>query len=282
MRSRISFRLAALMLTSAMAVIAAPALAEGLKINPYPMLGAGRQAAAPVKVQPPKPEMPAVISSAPKPESEPIEMRMQDPVMRDIKEVSPDMAAQAEPVSIAPPAVMPVQEVEKPVAVTAVPADANMQASQVQKEVIYFNQPRVNDSSDVIVNEASSQVWGNAAPVQKDALSAQAIEPAAASAGFDTNMGQPPIALQGDRWQTARGAGLADTLGLWSDVAGVDLIWRAYDNFEAPESINVEGSFEDAVTALLDQFEGQSERPVASLHIDPQTGQKTLVVETIQ
>ncbi len=44
--------------------------------------------------------------------------------------------------------------------------------------------------------------------------------------------------------------------------------------------INVSGSYEEAVQTLLDQYMDDSRRPVGQLNIDPETGARTLLMNS--
>jgi len=82
-------------------------------------------------------------------------------------------------------------------------------------------------------------------------------------------------------WVATKGESVRHILERWSRQAQVDLIWQGRDSdiLVVREGLSMQGSFENAVRAMLDQgFAGGRGRPKAVLHVNPHTGQKTMVV----
>jgi hypothetical protein len=160
--------------------------------------------------------------------------------------------------SVAPPSAPAFAEVDftPAPAHTSVP-EAQSYVAAAEQETITFNQPRVVVAS---------------APVQQHVFASAPVAPA-----FDPNYGKPPA-----RFHAQQGAGLQDILRLWSQQAGVELVWRASKDFSTPAPVNVGDSFEQAVQALLEQYESEHERPVGSLHINPKTGHRILMIEVVR
>lgn len=86
-------------------------------------------------------------------------------------------------------------------------------------------------------------------------------------------------ASQNMRWRALKGANLQDVLRLWTDGAGVGLMWLADANFPVQRSLSMEGNFETAAQALLEQYEGQASRPVGRIYREPGSQALVLVVE---
>lgn len=82
------------------------------------------------------------------------------------------------------------------------------------------------------------------------------------------------------RWFALSGAPLAEVLQIWSDDAGIQLIWQSERNFAVKESISQIGHFEDAIFKALSQYNADDIRPVGEIYRDPQSGQQVLVVRT--
>lgn len=82
-----------------------------------------------------------------------------------------------------------------------------------------------------------------------------------------------------NQWQAAQGADLREILEKWSEKGDVDLIWMAKQEFSVPEDMGVRGAFEDAVLALLEQFEDMETRPVGRIQVDPFLEKRALVIE---
>ena len=82
------------------------------------------------------------------------------------------------------------------------------------------------------------------------------------------------------KWFGLSGAPLVEVIQVWSDDAGVRLIWQAERNIALKDSVSRVGKFEDAVFEALSQYDAESLRPVGEVYNDPKTGQQVLVVHT--
>ena len=115
----------------------------------------------------------------------------------------------------------------------------------------------------------------------EDAVSQLLAENSAAtgiSGRFDTAQGSRSVGGAA-AWKAAPGASLQSVLDQWGAKAGVAVVWQASMNAPVKAPVNEDGNFESAVQSLLDQYSGDSARPVGRLNTDPQTGQKTLYME---
>lgn len=81
-------------------------------------------------------------------------------------------------------------------------------------------------------------------------------------------------------WRAMHGAGLQEVLDVWTSQAHVRLLWMAGRDFPVMKSISAQGTFESAVQALLEQYQGEDERPAGKIYNDPATGKRVLLVET--
>jgi hypothetical protein len=79
-------------------------------------------------------------------------------------------------------------------------------------------------------------------------------------------------------WRALDGMDLETLLKTWSEKAGVTLIWKAPVKYNIQKEYKGTASYAGAVQSVLDQFKGSSERPVAQLNADPNTGEVTLIV----
>lgn len=85
------------------------------------------------------------------------------------------------------------------------------------------------------------------------------------------------------RWDGYSGANLKETLEVWSQKAGAELIWAHHDSaFNVRKTISASGTYEAAVQKLLEQYDNARMRPVGNLHVDSQTGSRILVIEIMQ
>lgn len=115
----------------------------------------------------------------------------------------------------------------------------------------------------------------------EDAVSQLLAENSAAtgiSGRFETAQGSRSVGNAAS-WKAAPGASLQSVLDQWGAQAGVAVVWQTSMNAPVKAPINDNGNFESAVQSLLDQYSGDSARPVGRLNTDPQTGQKTLYME---
>lgn len=93
-------------------------------------------------------------------------------------------------------------------------------------------------------------------------------------------------ALQGDaarpmRWRALRGANLQNTFDVWASAVGVKLVWATDHDYAVLQSIVIEGSFDQAAMALLEQFGDTRPRPVGRVYREPGSNQLVLVVGEI-
>ncbi|HNQ92960.1 MAG TPA: TcpQ domain-containing protein [Alphaproteobacteria bacterium] len=89
-----------------------------------------------------------------------------------------------------------------------------------------------------------------------------------------------PKEMKETRWYGLSGTPLAEVLRVWSEDAGVDLIWQAESNYALKESVSQVGTFEDAVYKALSQYDNDAVRPVGEMYKDQNTGRKVLVIRT--
>ena len=83
-------------------------------------------------------------------------------------------------------------------------------------------------------------------------------------------------------WKAKRGKNMTDVLAAWSDKAGVDFVWDSSNDFVLLETVDANETYENAVRVVLDQYKDSQIRPVGSLHIDPQNGERVLIVQDAQ
>ncbi len=81
-----------------------------------------------------------------------------------------------------------------------------------------------------------------------------------------------------EMWTADRGDSLRKVLTNWSKRVNVELEWLAEYDYPLQASVNLTGSYEDAVRNLLSGFEGARPQPVGQLHANTGAGQKVLVV----
>lgn len=84
------------------------------------------------------------------------------------------------------------------------------------------------------------------------------------------------------RWSAMAGENLKEVVANWSIQENVELVWDANDQFKVLNSLATSESYEQAIAGLLNQYNLQqyNSRPVGQLYIDPNTGEKMLIVQT--
>ena len=111
----------------------------------------------------------------------------------------------------------------------------------------------------------------------------QDVEPASGGAPEEIIWSGPRVEVQaaqtGPSWTALQGANISQVLGIWSRQADVELIWDTPNAFAVLESLEIGGTYEEAVQGLLDQYKDNQVRPVATLHVEPESGRKTLIVQ---
>lgn len=160
-----------------------------------------------------------------------------------------------------------------------------------QEPLSSFDAPRISSSisADSLLDAASSTPEVAAISVPQKMQPIFEEMPAAAQAQIEvqpepqyTPPTQPKMvqAPQVTRpsWNANAGLSLQNVLAEWSRQENADLIWDTPANFNLMDGLNVQTSYESAVETVLAQYNAQSERPVGSLYINPETGQKTLVI----
>ena len=90
----------------------------------------------------------------------------------------------------------------------------------------------------------------------------------------------PSNSMGSARWTAPVGASLQQILKNWSNKANAELIWESDQGFSVLQPINVNGSYEEALQSLLNQYSTLRIRPAANLNNDPVTGRKTLFVQS--
>ena len=89
-----------------------------------------------------------------------------------------------------------------------------------------------------------------------------------------------PVMAGGGRWNAPAGSNLQQVLRIWSEQAGVAFSWQSHTGFMVKRAVSANGSYEDALQSLLNQYSSDDIRPAAQLNNDPVTGQRMLFVES--
>ncbi len=80
-------------------------------------------------------------------------------------------------------------------------------------------------------------------------------------------------------WEAKPGQTLRALLQDWCGRAGAELDWSAEYDYPIMASLNINGTFEEAVRTLLSGFSSVTPTPRGRLHYNPAAGQSVLIVE---
>ncbi|NDE89696.1 MAG: hypothetical protein EB059_00935 [Alphaproteobacteria bacterium] len=103
--------------------------------------------------------------------------------------------------------------------------------------------------------------------------------PAATATGPQPLQIENPLVFQSQTWEVRPGQTLRKQLQEWCNRAGVELNWTAEFDYPIMASMNMTGTFEEAVRTLLIGFDGAKPTPRGRLHYNPAAGQSILIVE---
>lgn len=103
---------------------------------------------------------------------------------------------------------------------------------------------------------------------------ASRIEPAFPSAGMKAR-----TAGGANEWVATASSDFQTVVTQWAQKAGVRLVWNTPVNAPIKQPVNMGGSFEAALQALLAQYDNDSVRPVGQLNTDPESGARTLSID---
>lgn len=137
------------------------------------------------------------------------------------------------------------------------------------------------------VIEQDVVVIGSAADVSSDEQSMQAEQVAkieSAAAPIETiawGVNQQNGMDDDFAWHAMPGTDVHSILQVWSDEAGVEMIWDSRTEYSILSKFTARGDYTSAVQGLLDQYSQSDVRPVATLHINEENGQKTLVIRDL-
>jgi hypothetical protein len=81
------------------------------------------------------------------------------------------------------------------------------------------------------------------------------------------------------KWRAMKGASLRDVLHIWSEHAGVRVIWLAGTDFAVKESMSYTGTFHQAIVHLFEQYVDANARPVGKIYDEPSNSGRALMVE---
>ncbi len=81
-----------------------------------------------------------------------------------------------------------------------------------------------------------------------------------------------------DNWRALQGTNLRKVLTRWAQKENIDFVWDADQEFYIRKSVKTDKDFNSVVAEILNQFDGQKVRPMATLNTDPATGKTALII----
>jgi len=126
----------------------------------------------------------------------------------------------------------------------------------------------------VTTSHRLAKTW--ASPENARAKNSKQAQPAA-----QTGQKKTPIPQAGmeRRWRVIKGASLREVLDVWTTQENAELVWMPQDDFVVPESFGIQGTFESALSTLLEQYGNEETRPLGKIYVEPGTGGKVLLIE---
>lgn len=88
-----------------------------------------------------------------------------------------------------------------------------------------------------------------------------------------------PAIFVSQHWEAKPGQNLRALLREWCARVGAELNWNAEYDYPIMASVNITGTFEEAVRTLLSGFGSANPTPRGQLHYNPAVGQTMLIVE---
>ena len=196
----------------------------------------------------------------------------------------------AEPIEVSPPPMIVEEQIESPV-VEDTPIAVRMSdnpyeglsVEDVRKDVLpkpqrpFEDQLQTSYAGEDLSEPPEMPPMSDVSSEGDEAVIAEESDVVMASAEPASRQ----VVFKGRAWNALEGANIERVLTEWSNMEGVELIWNNENKFAVLESFDMETSYEQAVQSLLDQYKEDQVRPVARLHVSPESGQKTLVVEVL-
>lgn len=178
-----------------------------------------------------------------------------------------------------------------PQAAIQAPAQPMMMQPMPQSPVVMQQQPlMMQPAPQTVVTQPAMQpmmmqqsVMMQPVPQGQMVMQQPSIMPApemqVAAGGLQPLQIENPIMFQSQTWEARPGQTLRTLLQEWCTRVGTELNWTAEFDYPIMASMNMTGTFEEAVRVLLTGFDAAKPTPRGRLHYNPAAGQSILVVE---
>ncbi len=108
---------------------------------------------------------------------------------------------------------------------------------------------------------------------------AQSSAPMPETAAASTSAGEARAPLVDAVWIAARGRTLREVLSDWAKMDGIELYWSIDYDYRLNSSSSFNGTFEEAIASLLDQFSTARPQPYGQLYLG-ENGPRVLVINS--
>jgi|GEM_PF-1227064 len=242
-------------------------------------------------------QAPEVMDTAPA-KNEPVTIRRQRPGNVVHKAVEAEMAAPITEAPASAPAAeniywqnndrmagsVPMSYPPSKTSTAPVPVNSTPPAAQQSIDAPLSTQSMdapLSTPPDMVMQDDAEMTEADSAPVSVVPETSKAAAPAEIQAPSDTTevtkAAEPAQAY--NVWNGRKGQTLKDTLKQWSDSAGVELYWSIDYDYRLKGDVGFDGSYDQAVASLLDQFASVRPQPYGQLH-QAKEGPRVLVVKS--
>ena len=97
--------------------------------------------------------------------------------------------------------------------------------------------------------------------------------------GLDNTMMKGLDAHEIRYWQAQPGESLRTVLTNWSEQAGVQLFWAEGQDYQMPAPVQMHGTFQSAITKVLESFSSAQPQPQGQLHPNYPNGPAVLIID---
>ena len=169
----------------------------------------------------------------------------------------------------------PVQQiVQQPVMMQQPQMVMQQQPVMMQQQPMMMQQPQmVMQQQPVMMQQQPVMMEMQQQPMMMQAPAVQATSGSPQPLQIEN-----PLLFQSQTWEARPGQTLRALLQEWCARVGVELNWTAEFDYPIMASMNMTGTFEEAVRVLLTGFDAAKPTPRGRLHYNPAAGQSILIV----
>ncbi len=178
-----------------------------------------------------------------------------------------------------------IQPIQQPV-MQAQPQQVVQQPVMMQQQPVMMQQPMMMQQQPVMMQQPMMMQQQPVMMQQPMMMQQQPVMMPTPAMQAQTASGSPqplqienPLLFQSQTWEARPGHTLRTLLQEWCARVGAELNWTAEFDYPIMASMNMTGTFEEAVRVLLTGFDAAKPTPRGRLHYNPAAGQSILIVE---